>query len=985
MADAAPILNAHVISELRKLDGRAKVTYPYGDVDFPTIERVLRVLQADKEKPFVEADEEYPQCSLVAQQQVASDDQYVYVYRKWEVIPGPEVATVSYTETGEVVTTIHQKVAAGTTPTADGLNVIESRVTDSDELVAEKTTATVPGYNTLGGTLYDARGGKIARSHVPVAPGNTPPDRTLNIVKVEQIDQSATKAILEVDTVATHPPLSEHKQLPGGRLLKRTSDIVAPGTLPAGGTLVMSDRVAWLDAFESEEFKETIVKADGTALSDDTGYTLERWDPITKVTIYTTFTLVPYGTAKPQIGTLYPTGATATTVTEAETKEIDDSDKIMLIVEWTSVPLPRSEERKSGFQFPAVALISETLSVPSNYAGRYPPPWPGDGVRANTYRIYPHRNLTRPAKVIYTYHLGKALVLARGYSVLSPGNGSKIFPIPGNCIHPPVTLTETSDSGTFIVEEFPKSTPDSYDPDKILVNGGAEQRVWKGNIWETEIELISENLSPGQFPVYLEASIFVATQQNDILSQPATGQLLYIQSSSGAENTVVTIYGRRKGVLAKSRVTVAGTTLMFTAGQKFDRVIQVRAHTAETGTISVRGSGTVASGSVEFTALPNDGDTLVIGKTAATVTYTFRTPGGGTITCVAKALYVTGAVAADYCAATINAVEHRYWFKTDGLVTAPAAAGSGTVNMVDVSDAGVVTATAVGALLATAIAATITGATFGASALTGVVTVAAVPLGTFALAETVANAGFTVATAVGGTALAANQIRTLKTITGAAATIANMATWLAAALGLTGTPGNDYSAATSIHPSMTGTVNGLNGALVRVDDKTDAPPSQTWVLTRTGTAMTLVPIVISANGPLIATLNPALAAPYKQNAFRDVIFNNPDLINGNPDAAIENVPATVNVTSDSLTTPVTTGAYLQVSAAGLPALPISYETSQNNSTWSAGAVTLDAIGNGAVYTVPLSESNLKYIRIKVDNSAGEEARAVHAAFVWPAA
>ena len=48
-------------------------------------------------------------------------------------------------------------------------------------------------------------------------------------------------------------------------------------------------------------------------------------------------------------------------------------------------------------------------------------------------------------------------------------------------------------------------------------------------------------------------------------------------------------------------------------------------------------------------------------------------------------------------------------------------------------------------------------------------------------------------------------------------------------------------------------------------------------------------------------------------------------------------------------------------------------------------MTLPSIGNGQVYEIALTESNLAYLRIKVDNSGGEDDRAVHAEILWPVA
>lgn len=920
---------------------------------------------------------------------------------------------------------------------------LEGDIHESLFLRVWRTYVTLPGASVVG-HAYNEEGVKQTITEQTVQT----PSSALSALALLDVSQE----IIAKDTVLSRSRTTSldnvstqisYRIRPGGGLVKRTEVFpVDPTTKPTAATLVIKEVVEAIKDHQSRKITEALVAADGSALTDDEGYTVSKFDPLRQVWIYTTFKWVAQGTIGPARGSVYLSGY----ANDSWTKEGDLTDKVILAVEWTTIPLPRSELKPLGVQLPKIVSFT-SLEIPVNDGDPFPPPYYGNGIDHNTVGILRHRQLTLPAKVIYTYHYGQLASLPRADRVIS--FTSKFLPITDNTIHPPVQVTRSDTLG--LIEDIPASIPASYDPNDIFVGGPIAQRHWKSNIWEREVWLYSENLDPTQFAQHYAGLIFVATQQNDILLQPAKGgEVLYLRSASGAEATVVTIYGRLKGVLVEKKLTLSGTTELSTSPKEFDRVRHLRAHDDPEGVITLRGSGTPGVAYAEFTSVPTAGNTLTVGKTGTPKVYTFVAPSSGTITNVAKASLLQG----ESVTITLGSNNDRFWMSLDGTDTS-APANPGTLTKVDLSlvstDAGVA-----GVLMA-AIHAHVR---YLATVSTNVVTVTALPLAAISFAETVVNAGFTTAVTVAGSDILDNQVRTTTGLTGSAITLAEVDDNLEAAVNqdtITASTSGKY-AATAINPDVTAAQDADNTALVRFDDKTHAPESQAWTLSQTGTSMTLTAFITGVDGPTIATLNPANATPYNRHAYRDVILSAPEIIAGEPENATPNVPATVNLTSDPMLSPVASGAFLRIAARGGPALPASYQLKRNStvtitiaspgvvtwtahplvngnqisftttgtlptglvagttyyvvnkaantfelsateggssintsgtqsgvhtaSGWANGAVTLPNIGGGNVYEIALTENDLEYIRVKVNNLAGEEDRAVHVELIW---
>lgn len=135
-----------LIEELRALKGAPKVTYPYGNTDFPQTERTIKakrglhILTPGVTEPDAVR---FPNNILTEQIELTCDAQTVEVYRKYEVIPG--FAEVNWTQdksTQVSSSTTKQKVltSAVVEPTAAlGRNISITRVNSvvSDSVITQ--------------------------------------------------------------------------------------------------------------------------------------------------------------------------------------------------------------------------------------------------------------------------------------------------------------------------------------------------------------------------------------------------------------------------------------------------------------------------------------------------------------------------------------------------------------------------------------------------------------------------------------------------------------------------------------------------------------------------------------------------------------------------------------------------------------------------------------------------------------------------------
>lgn len=162
---ASPFLA--LVEELRALRGNPKVSYESGDEDFPTTERVFELKRGEHLPTFGQAEPDagrFPDNVLTQQLELASDPQYVRVYRRYEVLPGKAVI-VSDTIDPEMLARItvarQKKLATAITPSATitgGNLVIVSKDGEEGYAATETvTTITPPARNSFSNAQLGTR------------------------------------------------------------------------------------------------------------------------------------------------------------------------------------------------------------------------------------------------------------------------------------------------------------------------------------------------------------------------------------------------------------------------------------------------------------------------------------------------------------------------------------------------------------------------------------------------------------------------------------------------------------------------------------------------------------------------------------------------------------------------------------------------------------------------------------------------------------
>lgn len=558
-----------------------------------------------------------------------------------EVIPQKFKSSIQLNET-----ITREDATLSPTPDALSATVLESTVDqETFYLSIKRTTALASSsFPTLAAFELNARGQSVTIAESIVSAGTVPSLGTTTVgASVEALGSGLSLETTRVVSTLTSDTFTSLRQTGGNGAVESTQQTYFPyGTnaaaitwTPSTAANVISDRIEEDTLQHVKRVLVQLTDTSGTAVANNPVYTTPiEYDKETKVQIFRSYQLC-LSTATPpalSLGTIWTpsTGSPIGYVIDARVTPLGDSpcfsyNAVMEVETVAGLPAPLVDYIERGYEFPAIFTWDPQFSVNTiaAYYSGFPPPWPGTGAAGtDTFCLVAHRQVTRPMRRIRTYSFGPTSNFQTAFKVITPGVSSRLFQIPPNCIHAPITVYGTFGGNTYTIENIPASSPAQYSANSILVVSQSERPVL-GMIYEQEIIQTSEDLLPSQFGPYAASLPFSAKSTSELQAQPdPAGELLYFQSTSASDTQVATIYGRRGAAPVKERITLNETTFVSTA-HRFTHLASIHLASAAIGTISCYGSGTPNSQTLEFFAQPTAGDTVhVVGS--STVTYTFQ-------------------------------------------------------------------------------------------------------------------------------------------------------------------------------------------------------------------------------------------------------------------------------------------------------------------------------------------------------------------------
>ncbi len=147
----------------------------------------------------------------------------------------------------------------------------------------------------------------------------------------------------------------------------------------------------------------------------------------------------------------------------------------------------QTEYKSVGFQFPAIFTAIGGWDIPAQDPFIKTGPFPGID-----YDLTAHRTASKPAEVVMSYSVGPSGSVPNTWTVTTPGNASREFPIGANTIHNNITLYEEHGASSQMIEDLPNSTPSSYTPGVTECIIQASEERWKGPIYRKVVITVSE-------------------------------------------------------------------------------------------------------------------------------------------------------------------------------------------------------------------------------------------------------------------------------------------------------------------------------------------------------------------------------------------------------------------------------------------------------------------------------------------------------------
>jgi hypothetical protein len=251
------------LDALRKLRGEPHVSSPENNAGVLKSERV-RILPRTAPRPNYGDPEPNAVlaaagCALTHIEELGGDNLNVELYLVYETIPGTLLSGTQLDERGDEQTVQTQIVAKGTA--ADAATILrEGSVEAVDNVRSRKVTRAVASHSTLTGAEFDEDGALVSTADDIVAPGTAPADGLLVVSDaVEPLTKQKSRRVRK--TVASHPVIASAGLNERGEETTTIEQTVAAGTsADADGLLVDETLVKGLTATKSRK-KKTVVSA----------------------------------------------------------------------------------------------------------------------------------------------------------------------------------------------------------------------------------------------------------------------------------------------------------------------------------------------------------------------------------------------------------------------------------------------------------------------------------------------------------------------------------------------------------------------------------------------------------------------------------------------------------------------------------------------------------------------------------------------------
>lgn len=233
----------YYLDGLRKLRGEPHISSPENNAGVLKSERVFTKPRTWTRPDYLSAEPDAKLaekgCVLTHIEETGGDNLNVELYLVYETLPGTVLVGTQLDERGDTQTVFTQIVVKGTP--ADGSTLLqEGSVEAVDNVRGRKRTTSVASHSTLTGGEFDEDGAAITTSDDIVAPGTAPADGLLVVSDtVEPLTKQKSRRTRK--TVTAHPVITTQRRNERGDLETVAEQTVDPSTAPAADGLLVTE------------------------------------------------------------------------------------------------------------------------------------------------------------------------------------------------------------------------------------------------------------------------------------------------------------------------------------------------------------------------------------------------------------------------------------------------------------------------------------------------------------------------------------------------------------------------------------------------------------------------------------------------------------------------------------------------------------------------------------------------------------------------